>query len=180
MRALFCICFFFAATALADENVEKRIQQISELEKAGKRSEALERSIALIAEHPNDAPALYQLWMIQLSLGKNSDAEATAKRAMAITPDDSKSCNTLAIMLASTNFGTRNTVSKPSLEKIIALLIRAIELDPKNADPWFNLAVTRMTQKTPDLQAAREAYKRAVELGAGRDAAMEKEIQWKP
>lgn len=180
MRALLCICVFFAATALADESVEKRIQQISELEKSGKRAEALERSIALIAEHPTDIPALNQLWMIQVSLGKHADARATVKRAKTITPNDSKSCNLLAILLASADVGTRTASSEAYGKESIALFVRAIELDPKNADPWFNLAVARTLQTPPDLPAAREAYKRAVELGAQRDPEIEKQIQWKP
>ena len=99
---------------------------------------------------------------------------------MAITPDDAKSCNLLGIMIGEPVGGLVDAERERRENIAIALFVRATALDPKNADVWFNLASTRAAQKTPDLQAAKEAYKRAVELGVQRDAAMEKEIQWKP
>src|SRR5882757_7628427 len=180
MRILLCIYCLFSATVLADEAVEKRILQIAELEKSGKHAEALERSIALTNEHPKDLPALHQLWDLQLSRGKNTDAQATFKRAMAITPNDSKSCNALALMWATGDIGTANRFSELQLKNAIALLVRATELDPKNSDAWFNLAVTHTLRMPPDLQAGAKAYRQAVKLGAERDEAMEKLFQGKP
>ena len=180
MRAFFCFCFLFAGTAVADENVEKRIQQISELEKAGKRAEAVERSIALTNEHPNDVPALYQLWNLLRDDRKWDRQEAALKRAMAITPNDAKSCFLLGIIIGGAVGGEVDADRERRENMAIALFVRVTELEPKNTDAWFNLASIRAAQKTPDLPAAREAYRRAVELGAGRDTEIEKQIQWKP
>ena len=53
----------------------------------------------------------------------------------------------------------------------------ALQLDPKYADAWFNLAVTQTLKQPPDKEEARKAYEKAVELGADKDPAMEQMLK---
>ena len=54
---------------------------------------------------------------------------------------------------------------------------RALELSPDYADAHFNLAVVFGTQTPPNKEEARKHYKRAVELGAEPDSALEQLIK---
>ena len=53
----------------------------------------------------------------------------------------------------------------------------ATELDPNYADAHFNLAVVFGTQSPPNKDEARKHYKRAIELGAEPDTALEQLIK---
>ena len=50
-------------------------------------------------------------------------------------------------------------------------------LDPTYADAHFNLAVVFATQQPPNKENARKCYKRATELGAEPDTALEQMIK---
>ena len=53
-------------------------------------------------------------------------------------------------------------------------LEKATTLNPKYPDAWFNLAVLYATSEPPQLDKARECYRKAVELGAMPDPSLEK------
>jgi Flp pilus assembly protein TadD len=53
----------------------------------------------------------------------------------------------------------------------------ATALDPNYADAFFNLSVVFATQQPPDKEKARKHYKRATELGAEPDTALEQLIK---
>jgi Tfp pilus assembly protein PilF len=49
----------------------------------------------------------------------------------------------------------------------------AIAIDPSYADAHFNLAVVYAMQEPPNKESARKFYKKALELGAEADTALE-------
>jgi Flp pilus assembly protein TadD len=53
----------------------------------------------------------------------------------------------------------------------------AAALDPNYADAFFNLAVVCASQKPADKEAARTAYKKALDLGAPADPRLEELIR---
>ena len=178
MRALHAIWILCVTTALADDGVAKRVRQTYEILNTAKFSEAKEACRALAAEYPMDIAVLCMLSHFQIMDFKVADAQATVDRAKAIAPNDARVYNAEAFVLMSTNVGKRKFPDTP-WDKVAAALVRATELDPKFTDAWYNLAVARTQQKPPDVQGARAAYKKALEFGAERDPAMEKEIGWK-
>jgi len=55
-------------------------------------------------------------------------------------------------------------------------LRRAVELDANYSDAHFNLAVFYLESRPPAIELARRHYFRAIELGAEKDASIEKRL----
>ena len=88
-------------------------------------------------------------------------------KSLAINPKNPTAHNYLGITAA----------QKGWIEAAQKELETAIQLDPKYADAWFNLAVTQTLKNPPNKEEARKAYKKAVELGAEPDPAMEQTLK---
>ena len=146
---------------------------------------------------PNNVYLQSNKAVVQFRLGKYKQAEESFKKALAIAPEDAFCWSTIGIVYYSeqkyddaVNALTKSLAINPRnptahnylgitaaqkgwLEAAQKELESAIQLDPKYADAWFNLAVTHTTKQPPDIEEAKKAYKKAIELGAGKDADME-------
>ncbi len=58
-----------------------------------------------------------------------------------------------------------------------AELRRAVELDPEYRDAHYNLALLYLERRPPSVELAKRHYYRSVELGAPRDAVLEKNLK---
>ncbi len=177
MRTLVALVLMLGVVTLfaVEDDVAKSIGEIAEMIKTGKNVQALERSTALAEKHPKHLEVLRQLLKIQTEFHGIDKARPTLERMMVIAPNDTKICNQLAIAMIS--FASE---SEPRYQEAVRLLIRATEIDPKDGEPWYNLAMIRATQTNPDLKAAREAYGRSIKLGVARTPEFEKKIGWQP
>ena len=88
-------------------------------------------------------------------------------KALAINPKNATAHNYLGI--TASQKGWQEAAQKE--------LETATAIDPNYADAHFNLAVVFATQTPPNKEAARQHYKRAIELGAEPDAALEQMIK---
>ena len=146
---------------------------------------------------PNNVYLLSNRAVVQFRMGKFKQAEESFKKALAIAPEDAFCWSTIGIVYYSeakydeaVNALTKSLAINPKnptahnylgitaaqkgwLEAAQKELESAIQLDPKYADAWYNLAVTYTTKVPPDMEEARKAYKKAIELGAGKDSAMD-------
>ena len=87
--------------------------------------------------------------------------------ALAIYPKDATAQNYLVITASLKGW---QEAAQKELETATAL-------DPTYADALFNLAVVFATQQPPNKENARKCYKRATELGAEPDSALEQMIK---
>jgi tetratricopeptide (TPR) repeat protein len=146
---------------------------------------------------PNNVYLLSNRAVVQFRMGKFKQAEETLKKALAIAPEDAFDWGILGIVYYSEekyddavnaltkalainprnptahNYLGITAAQKGWLEAAQKELESAIQLDPKYADAWFNLAVTHTLKQPPDKEEAAKAYKKAIELGAEHDPAME-------
>jgi tetratricopeptide (TPR) repeat protein len=121
----------------------------------------------VLALAPNDVEAHRTLGIVYYSEQRYDEAVGELTKAIVLKPDDAVAYNYRGI--TSSQKGWQEAAQKE--------LERAITLDPKYADAYFNLAVVFATQQPPDKGKARENYKRAIELGAEPDSALEQMIK---
>jgi tetratricopeptide (TPR) repeat protein len=150
-----------------------------------------------LQQAPNNVYLLSNRAVVQFRMGKFKQAEESFKKALAIAPEDAFCWSTIGIVYYSeekyddaVNALTKSLAINPRnptahnylgitaaqkgwLEAAQKELESAIQLDPKYADAWFNLAVTHTLKTPPDKEEAGKAYKKAIELGAEHDPAME-------
>ncbi len=146
---------------------------------------------------PNNVYLLSNRGVVQFRAGKLKQAEDSFRKAIAIAPEDSFSWCTLGIVyysqekyddavnaltkslaINSKNATAHNylgitAAQKGWMEAAQKELDTAIQLEPKYADAWFNLAVVLATKTPSNKPDAKKAYDKAVELGAASDPAME-------
>lgn len=79
----------------------------------------------------------------QFEQGRLEDAEASARRGLALRPDEARGHLLLGVALARQG---RLSDAEPALR-------RAVELDPGNADAWQNLAVLQQQAGQPEASA---------------------------
>lgn len=151
----------------------------------------------MLSKAPNNVYILSNLGVVRFKSGKLKLAEEAFKKSIAIAPDDAFSRSTLGIVYYSqgkydeaVNELTRALAANPKNptahnylgitasqkgwpEAARKELETAIALDPNYPDANFNLAVVYATQQPPNKDLARKYYKRAVELGAEADPALE-------
>jgi tetratricopeptide (TPR) repeat protein len=147
---------------------------------------------------PNNVYLLSNRAVVQFRMGKYKQAEESFKKALAIAPEDAFCWSTIGIVYYSEEkydeavtaltkslaINPRNATAhnylgitaaqKGWLEAAEKELETAIQLDPKYGDAWFNLAVTQTLKQPPNKAEASKAYRKAIELGAEKDLAMEK------
>jgi tetratricopeptide (TPR) repeat protein len=155
----------------------------------------------LLAKVPNNLYALSNLGVVRFRAGKLKHAEEAFKKAIAVAPEDAFSHCTLGIVYYSQGKYDEavNELTKalainpknPTAHNYLGItasqkgwqeaaqkeLETATALDPNYADAFFNLAVVYATQQPPNKETARKHYKRATELGAEPDSALEQLIK---
>ncbi len=133
----------------------------------GKLKQAEETFRKALAIAPEDHFCWGTLGIVQYSQGKYDDAVNSLTKSLAINPKNPTAHNYLGITAA----------QKGWLEAAEKELVTATQLDPKYADAWFNLAVTHTLKQPPNKVDGRVAYKKALELGAEADPAMEQSLK---
>ncbi len=118
---------------------------------------------------PEDAFSHCTLGIVFYSQGKYDDSVTELTNALAIQPKNATAHNYLGITASQKGWGD---AAQKELEASTAL-------DPTYADAHFNLAVVFATQQPPNKELARKYYKRAIELGAEPDNALEQLIKEK-
>ncbi len=155
----------------------------------------------VLAKAPNNLYTLSNLGVVYFRSQKFKRAEEMFKKAIAIAPEDGFSHCTLGIVFYSqakydeaVNELTKALAVNPKnatahnylgitasqkgwQEAAQKELETATALDPAYADAHFNLAVVFATQQPPNKENARKCYKRATELGAEPDTALEQMIK---
>lgn len=116
-----------------------------------------------IAVAPEDAFSHCTLGIVFYSQGKYDEAVNELTKALAINPKNATAHNYLGI--TASQKGWQEAAQKE--------LETACSIDPTYADAHFNLAVVFATQQPPNKENARKYYKKAVDLGAEADSALE-------
>lgn len=155
----------------------------------------------ILSQAPNNIYALSNLGVVRFRAGKLKLAEEAFKKAIAVSPQDSFSQCTLGIVYyqqgkydeainsltkaisvnpkysVAHNYLGITASQKGWQEAATKELETALALDPNYADANFNMAVIYATRQPPDKEKALKYYKRATELGAEPDAALEQLIK---
>ncbi len=155
----------------------------------------------MLTTAPNNVYILSNLGVVEFRQKKMKLAEEKFKKAIAVAPEDSFSHRTLGIVFyqegkfdEAVNSLTRAIAINPKdaiahnylgitasqkgwQEAAMKELETAIALDPNYADANFNLAVIYATMQPPNKEAAHKYYKRATDLGAEPDSALEQLIK---
>lgn len=129
-----------------------------------KAEETLRKALDLA---PQDAFSRSTLGIVYYTQGKLDKAVEELTQSVAINPNNAVAHNYLGI--ATSRKGWQENARKE--------FETATSLDPNYAEAFFNLAVVCASQKPPDKSAARDAYKRATELGAAPDPRLEELIR---
>ena len=150
---------------------------------------------------PNNVYLLSNRAVVQFRMGKFKQSEESFKKALSVAPEDAFCWATLGIVYYSEekfdeavtaltkslainnknptahNYLGITAAQKGWIEAAQKELETAIQLDPKYADAWFNLAVTHTLKQPPNKEDARKSYAKAIELGADKDVAMETQLK---
>jgi len=121
---------------------------------------ALRKAIALA---PEDPFSYLTLGIAEYQQGKIDEAINELTKVLAINPKSAPAHNYLGI--AASEKGWPSAAQKE--------LEMAISLDPNYAEAHYNLTIVLTKQKPPNKLAARDHYKRAVQLGREADTALE-------
>ncbi|NLX55228.1 MAG: tetratricopeptide repeat protein [Planctomycetaceae bacterium] len=140
------------AAALDPHNQESRLQLAENYQLTNRPGKALEMFKELQAIEPDNAGYWVGAGQVQLQLGRHQDAEKSLREAVRIAPERGLAYAALA------QFSLRT--GRPPAEAR-ALAQTAVDKEP-TAGNYALLAVT--CQQQNDLQAAREALRRAVAL----------------
>jgi tetratricopeptide (TPR) repeat protein len=116
-----------------------------------------------IANAPEDDFSHCTLGIVHYQKGEYDNAIQSLTRALAINPKNATAHNYLGI--TASQKGWQEAAQKH--------LETAVAFDPNYADAHFNLAVVFASQSPPNKEAARQHYKRALELGAAPDSTLE-------
>ena len=135
--------------------------------RSGKLKLAEEAFKKAIAVAPEDAFSHCTLGIVYYSQGKYDEAVTELTKAVAINPKNATAHNYLGITASQKGW---QEAAQTELEAATAL-------DPNYADAFFNLAVVYATQQPPNKETARKHYKRATQLGAEPDSALEQLIK---
>ncbi len=129
-----------------------------------KAEESLRKALEL---SPQDAFSRSTLGIVYYTQGKLDKAVEELTQSVAVNPNNAVAHNYLGI--AASRKGWQENARKE--------LETAAALDPNYADAFFNLAVVCASQKPADKEAARTAYKTALDLGAPPDPRLEELIR---
>jgi Flp pilus assembly protein TadD len=176
-------------------------RQGKELFERGNYLDAEKAYRKILAKSPRNLYALSNLGVVLFRSQKYKLAEEMFNKAIAVAPEDGFSHCTLGIVYYQE---TKLDEAVNELTKALAInpknptahnylgitasqkgwpeaaqkeLETAVSIDPSYADAYFNLAVVFATQQPPNKEEARKYYKRAIELGAEADPALEQLIK---
>jgi Flp pilus assembly protein TadD/uncharacterized coiled-coil DUF342 family protein len=151
----------------------------------------------MLIKAPNNVYILSNLGVVYFRNQKSQLAEETLKKAIAVAPEDTFSWRTLGIVYYqekrfddAINALTRALAIDPKdavahnylgitasqkgwQEAALKELETSTQYNPNYGDAYFNLAVVYAMQNPPNKDMARKYYKRATDLGAEPDAALE-------
>lgn len=149
---------------------------------------------------PGNLLALVNLGMVEFAAGRPAEAEKHLRHALSLQLDNAAAWLTLGTLymeqgkldaaLAAlaqsavsdpTNPRTRNYLGvvlgrKGWLDAAQDELRKAVEIDPSYSDAHYNLAFFYLDRDPPLVELARRHYYRSVELGAPRDAELERQL----
>ncbi len=150
---------------------------------------------------PDNVLGLVNLGVVEFSTGNTDKAEELLKKAVSIRLENPAAWLTLGIIymdreefdaaLAALSQAVLQDPRNPRARNYLGVVIgrkgwidgaqselrRSVELDPSYSDAHYNLAVFYLEEKPPAVELARRHYYRAVELGAEKDAAIEKVLK---
>jgi Flp pilus assembly protein TadD len=129
-----------------------------------KAGELLRKAVSIRLENP---AAWLTLGIIYMDNEQFDAALAALSQAVLQDPRNARARNYLGVVI-----GRKGWIDGAQSE-----LRRAVELDPSYSDAHYNLAVFYLEEKPPAIELARRHYFRAVELGAEKDAALEKVLK---
>ena len=118
---------------------------------------------AFLAQHPNDARALFDLGFAEDSVGNQQDAERDYGKAIAADPQQFESHAALGLLLAQTGQNDRARAELDAASK----LEPATRDDAAKTQVWRSLA---QLQVAKDPAAARQSLLKALELTPGRQS----------
>jgi tetratricopeptide (TPR) repeat protein len=118
----------------------------------GSPERAGEKARFVLTAQPENPEALALLGAAASASGNTSLAQLAYERALEVSP------NTTSVSVAYADLLNRDDKVKEAR----AVLAKAIELDPKSADPW--LALGRIEEQEGNTEAAETAYRRAVTI----------------
>jgi tetratricopeptide (TPR) repeat protein len=134
---------------------------------AGKPENARRLLLDALKVNPDHATTRLLLALAQCQTGQLDDAVRLLDNLINDQP-----ANARAYLYRSTaRLGTGKTA------EAIADLEMAVRFDPKLAVAYYDLAQAHLLKTPPDKAAAQTAYRRAVELGASPDAALEAQFK---
>ena len=159
---------------------------------------AYQRVVDLVPDNPL---GLVNLGVVEFSTGNLDKAEVLLKKAVTMRLENPAAWLTLGIIymdkeqfdaaLAALSQAVLQDPRNPRARNYLGVVVgrkgwidgaqselrRAVELDPSYSDAHYNLAVFYLEEKPPAIELARRHYYRALELGAEKDAAIEKVLK---
>ena len=133
----------------------------------GNDAEAVKNLRMAFKHDPDDVDTLVALGFAQARLRQSTWAIAYLTRAAALAPDNKEIAKYLGAALS-----TAGWTQAAEQE-----LIRAYNLDKKDADAPFNLAVLYATSNPPDIPNARKWYRIALQNGARQDPGLDQALR---
>ena len=118
-------------------------------------------------QDPDDLDTLLPLGHVLVRLGKADLAVSMLSRAVAIHPGNNVLHRNLGV--ACSSLGWRDAAK--------IQFLRALQIDSRDREAAFNMALLATTGDDPDLAKARKWYRLAVELGAEPDPGLEEVLQ---
>lgn len=131
---------------------------------SAKAEELLRKAVAIRLQNP---AAWLTLGIIAMDQERFDEALAALAQAVLQDPRNPRARNYLGVVI-----GRKGWIDGAQSE-----LRKAVELDPTYSDAHYNLAVFYLEEKPPAIELARRHYFRAIELGAEKDAAIEKVLK---
>jgi tetratricopeptide (TPR) repeat protein len=148
-----------------DETNVYVLAHLAEAQMAAGHLPACERTLRLaLAVDPNDPASLYSVGLLRYRQGKLEEALSALSLSARFNPTNAATQNYLGCALAEKGL-------RPAAE---TALRKALQSDPDYSDAHFNLAVVYAGNHPPSLALARWHYKRALALGHGASASLEK------
>ena len=141
------IAAFKDAVALAPDDPVREALLIQGYSAAGRHKEAIEAAEKAKAKFPGDATILYQLGAALDRGGRRDESEKTFRAIIAQDPLDAGALNYLGYMLADRG-------PSPRLDEAIALIRRALQVDPDNPSFLDSLGWAYVQQGRLDLADA--------------------------
>ena len=154
---LLCFCFFSIACGQSEREKQRLVTEYEkkayDLRMQGKNEEGLKEQLKAVELNPNDTESLLILTGIYLDLENWLEAVETAKKAVELAPNNSKTHYQLAVALERIG-GDKQGVLKSFRE--------AVRLAPNDTNALINLGTAY--EDINDKQSARRYYEKALEI----------------